>query len=303
MIIVTGAAGFIGKHVSSRLSGIGHDVLGVDTKPLLPPVYSEFMHKDVLLAWFRGMSHALSPGDVDAVIHMGAVTDTTCDDWDALNSNNIRYSESLLDWCAMHNRPFIYASSAATYGNGSSGFSDDTSVLGLKPLNAYGWSKLLLDTTCLRLEREGRTPSAWAGLRFFNVYGNGEAHKGKMASMVHQGLEQAKRYGKIRLFRNGAQRRDFIHVDDVADIILFMLDAKPHGIYNVGTGQARSFNVMAAAIFGILGQKPDIEYFDMPAHIAAAYQTHTCADISKLRTLGYDGELATLEGGVRKMTT
>lgn len=305
MIIVTGSSGFIGGHVARRLDEEGTDVLVVDRLSVerCLSLSTKCMHKEILPSWLRGMRMGhLSPGDVEAVVHMGACTDTTCNDWHVLLSDNVRYSMLLWEWCRIHNRPFIYASSAATYGDGSQGFSDDHDLIrSLRPLNKYGWSKHAFDQWCLRKASSGLAPPAWAGLKFFNVYGRYEAHKGHMASMVSRGLEQAQKNGVIRLFWDGQHKRDFVYVDDVVSVVTFMLDHKPAGIYNVGTGAARSFNVMASAIFAALGKKTAIEYFEMPEEIVRNYQSLTQADVSKLRAMGYRRDFESLENGIRLM--
>lgn len=307
MIVVTGATGFIGSHLTKRLVSSGADVLGVKgthgIKDELSLGCRELMPKSIFLPWLKGMRvGGFSPGDVEAVIHLGACTDTTCTDWKYLLANNTRYSAEIWNWCSVNNKKLIYASSAATYGAGERGFSDShDEVRRLRPINRYGWSKQAFDVWALNNHAKDFRPPAWAGLKFFNVYGQNEAHKGKMASMVHQCLKQA-REGKIYLFRPGDQKRDFVYVEDVVDVILHMLDGSPAGLFNLGTGAPRSFNVMAAAIFGSLGFRGAVEYFDIPPHIAKGYQDYTCADLDKLRAFGYSKPFRPIEQCVQLMT-
>lgn len=275
----------------------------------------------------RGMPESGTDA-LDAVIHLGACSDTTEDDFDYLTLNNVRYSRRLWKACARRGIPYVYASSAATYGDGSVGFSDDHAGLpDLEPLNAYGYSKHRFDLWALRRARaaergsagdEGTTgdvaaetpkaPPAWYGLKFFNVYGPREDHKGRMASVAHHAIAQARDEGRIRLFRShrpdvedGAQERDFVWVGDAVETILNVLERRPpSGIYNVGTGRARTFADMARAIFDALGREPRIEYFDMPEDLRGRYQYFTEADVSKLEAAGAAPAWTSLEEGIAR---
>jgi ADP-L-glycero-D-manno-heptose 6-epimerase len=246
---------------------------------------------------------------IAAVVHMGAISATTETDVDAIVANNIKLSQTLWDVCASRQRPFIYASSAATYGNGEQGFVDDNNaaaILKLKPMNAYGWSKRAFDLYAVRQDARGFAPPRWSGLRFFNVYGPNEQHKGGQKSVVAHMFPQAQANGEVTLFKShhpdypdGGQKRDFIYVRDCADVAAWLLETdQGAGIINVGAGRARTFADLADAMFKAMKQKPKIIYVDTPDAIRATYQYFTEADLTRLRGLGYSKQFTPLETGV-----
>jgi ADP-L-glycero-D-manno-heptose 6-epimerase len=239
---------------------------------------------------------------------MGASSRTDETRQDYLDENNTGYTRKLWDYCTAKQVPFFYASSAATYGAGEQGYSDDPSLIpGLKPLNLYGHSKQKFDLQALAEAAAGKTPPLWAGWKFFNVYGPGEDHKGSQASVLFHAFNQLRDTGKIRLFkstleglRDGDQKRDFIHVDDVVDAMLwFARDSKESGIYNLGTGEARSFRDLAKAAAAAANVKLEIDWIEMPPHIAAHYQNFTQAEMSRLRAAGWKRPFQSLEDGAR----
>src|SRR5271167_765215 len=313
MLLVTGGAGFIGSNVVASLNEAGradiavNDVLGSGGKwrNLAGRQLAEFVPPADLLRWLDGRK-------LEAVLHMGAISSTTATDVDLLMENNFRLSLRLFEWCAATRTPFIYASSAATYGDGGAGFSDDWSLAALKrlkPMNLYGWSKHLFDLALVeRVARKDRLPPQWAGLKFFNVFGPNEYHKGEMMSLVAKHFDEAKAETPIRLFKShragiadGEQKRDFIYVDDAVAVVRWLL-ATPavSGIFNVGTGQARSFRDLVTATFAALGREPKIEYIDMPASIRDAYQYFTQAETANLRRAGFTADFASVEEGVKR---
>lgn len=312
MIVVTGGAGFIGSNVVAALAERGRDVVVVD-RLRRGAKWRNLAHHDLaalvepgeLFAWLSTRA-----AQVESIVHMGAISSTTETDVDLIADTNIRLTMSLWEWCTVNQVPFLYASSAATYGDGSHGFDDDASkdaLSRLRPLNPYGWSKLFVDRRVARLAREGgSTPPQWAGLRFFNVYGPNEYHKGSMRSVVHQAWERAGAGEPVRLFRShhpdysdGGQLRDFIHVDDCVRVILWLLDSPPvSGLFNCGTGRARSFLDLAHAVFAALDREPGIEWVDTPPEIRDRYQYFTEARMDTLRSAGYDTPFLSLEEGV-----
>jgi ADP-L-glycero-D-manno-heptose 6-epimerase len=307
MILVTGAAGFIGSVMIWKLNSRGFDaIIGVDRfysgdkwKNLQKCRFHDWVDRDDLFDWLRENGKI-----VDTIIHLGACTDTTEKNVDYFIRTNFEYSKKLWEFCAKRQIPYLYASSAATYGLGKLGYGDDeTKVPELKPLNPYGWSKQIFDRWVLKQEQK---PPAWYGFKFYNVYGPNEYHKGHMASVVFHAYHQAKQKGVIRLFKShrddyehGEQKRDFVYVKDVVAIMDFFIENKgDSGIYNVGTGTARSFNDLAFAVFKSLRQKPNISYFDMPENLRKQYQYFTEARIDKLRQVGYKCTMQDLEPGV-----
>ena len=312
MLLVTGGAGFIGSNVVASLNEAGradivvNDVLGSDGKwrNLAGRELADFVPPADLMRWLDGRK-------LDAVIHLGAISSTTATDGDAVMENNFRLSLRLLEWCAATRTPFIYASSAATYGDGEQGYTDDWSRGGLKklkPMNLYGWSKQLFDLAVVaRVSRKEKMPPQWAGLKFFNVFGPNEYHKGEMMSLVAKRFDDAKAGKPIRLFKShrpgiadGEQRRDFIYVDDAVAVVRWLIEAPAvSGIFNVGTGKARSFRDLMTAMFMALGRKPDIEYIDMPVSIRDSYQYFTQAETENLRRAGYNTDFTPLETAVK----
>ena len=316
MLLVTGGAGFIGSNVVASLNQAGrHDVaisdwLGHDGKwrNLQKRQLADLVPPGELLRWLEGRK-------LDAVIHLGAISDTTATDGDAVMENNFRLSLRLLDWCTTTRTPFIYASSAATYGDGEQGFSDGWSLAELKrfkPMNLYGWSKHLFDLALLdRVEKKQKLPPQWAGLKFFNVFGPNEYHKGEMMSLLAKRFDDARAGKPIRLFKSdrhgiadGEQKRDFVFVDDVVSVVLWLLKSGvPNGIFNVGTGTARSFKDLMSAMFLALGKQPNLEYIDMPSALRSTYQYFTQADVAKLQGAGYNAGFTPLEDAVRSYVT
>jgi ADP-L-glycero-D-manno-heptose 6-epimerase len=316
MLLVTGGAGFIGSNVVSSLNEAGrtdivvNDFLGGDGRwrNLGKRQLADFVPPSDLLRWLDGRK-------LDAVVHLGAISSTTATDGDALIETNFRLSLRLLEWCASTRTPFIYASSAATYGDGSQGFSDDYSPRALKqlrPMNLYGWSKHLFDQAVIeRAARKEKLPPQWAGLKFFNVFGPNEYHKGEMMSLVAKRFDEARSGEPVRLFKShhagvadGEQKRDFIYVDDAVAVVRWLLDTPTvSGIFNVGTGEARSFRDLITAMFGALDREPAIEYIDMPLSIRDSYQYFTQAENENLRRAGYNARFTTLEEAVRRYVT
>jgi ADP-L-glycero-D-manno-heptose 6-epimerase len=316
MLLVTGGAGFIGSNVVASLNEAGrHDVvvsdwLGSDGKwrNLGKRQLADMVAPQDLSGWLEGRK-------LEAVIHLGAISSTTVTDGDAVMDNNFRLSLTLLDWCTATRTPFIYASSAATYGNGEHGFADAWShaeLRRLKPMNLYGWSKHLFDLALVdRVERKEKLPPQWAGLKFFNVFGPNEYHKGTMMSLVAKTFDDAKAGKPIRLFKShregiadGDQRRDFIYVEDAVAVVRFLLETPTvSGIFNVGTGRARSFKDLITAMYAALGRKPNIEYVDMPVEIRGSYQYFTESEVANLQRAGYNAGFMALEDSVRRYVT
>ena len=307
MIVVTGAAGFIGSALVWALNQRGTtDILAVDAldsteswRNLVNLNFSDYLDRaDFLTQIDQGKFDQ----SVTGILHMGACSSTTERDLDFLIRNNYQYTQRLATWSLQHHKRFVYASSAATYGAGRSGFSDDHATLDqLKPLNGYGFSKYLFDRWALNHHALDHI----AGLKFFNVFGPNEYHKGDMRSMVHKAFGQITQHGRVKLFKShrpdfqhGHQRRDFVYVKDVVAATLAIYDhPAAHGIFNIGTGQARSFYHLAAATFAALDRTPDIEFIDMPESIRAAYQYYTQAEVTKLHQV-WPGSTRSLEEAV-----
>jgi len=316
MLLVTGGAGFIGSNIVASLNEAGrsdivvNDSLGSDGKwrNLQKRQLADLVRPDDLMAWLEGRK-------LDAVVHLGAISDTTATDGDLVIAANFRRSLQLLDWCTDTRTPFIYASSAATYGDGAAGFVDDWSPAGLKrlrPMNLYGWSKHLFDLAVVdRFAKQQKLPPQWAGVKFFNVFGANEYHKGAMMSVVAKVFDGAKAGNPVRLFKShrdgvadGQQMRDFIYVNDAVRVVEWLLGTPAAcGIFNVGTGKARSFRDMIVAMFSALGREPAIEYVDMPEQIRDSYQYFTEASTENLRRAGYATPFACLEDAVRHYVT
>jgi ADP-L-glycero-D-manno-heptose 6-epimerase len=318
MIIVTGGAGFIGSNLVAALEArddeeiVVVDRLGSDdkwrnlAKRDLGDIVPNERLNDLVAARHR---------DITAIFHMGALSSTTETDVDLILANNWRASLDLWHLAANHRLRLIYASSAATYGDGSNGFDDDmsrTALAKLLPLNAYGWSKHIFDRKVARLLAAGGTlPKQWAGLKFFNVYGPNELHKGSQMSVVPQFREQILATGSARLFKSyregyadGGQLRDFVFVDDVVAMMLWLLDnPKVNGLFNAGSGVARSFADMANAVFAAMGREPAIEFVEMPETLRDRYQYFTEARMDRLRAAGYNRPPTRLEDGVGEYVT
>ena len=314
MIVITGGAGFIGSNLAAALEERGErdlvvcDRLGHGDKwrnlgkrelaALLPP--------EALFDFLA--QHAR---EIRAIFHLGAVSSTTETDADLIIASNFTLSQRLWEWCTATETRLLYASSAATYGDGSAGFDDDgtpAALARLCPLNAYGWSKHLFDRHVARLlERHAKRPAQWVGLKFFNVYGPNEYHKAAMRSVVAQIQPRAAKGEPARLFRShrdgvadGGQKRDFVYVRDCVDMMLWLYDHPAvNGLYNIGSGAARSFAELAAAVYRALGREPQIEFVDTPAEIRDKYQYFTEARMERLRAAGYDRPMTPLEEGVR----
>ncbi|MBN8700505.1 MAG: ADP-glyceromanno-heptose 6-epimerase [Chitinophagales bacterium] len=306
-IIVTGAAGFIGSCMVSYLNRQGFEKLILVDEfddeekelNLLHKKYIVRVEREDFFGWVQKEKPT-----VDFVFHLGARTDTTEFDYSVHQRLNVEYSQKMWNYCAMHNIPLVYASSAATYGEGELGYDDSHDIIEqLHPLNPYGISKNEFDKWVLHQDCH---PPFWAGLKFFNVYGPNEYHKARMASVIFHSYNQIKQNGKVKLFRShkegyedGEQLRDFVYVKDVIAVCYWLMEHQPaSAIYNLGTGQARSFNDLVKSTFAGLDMQPSIEYIDMPADIRDKYQYFTEANMDKLRKAGYKDEFYSLEKGV-----
>jgi ADP-L-glycero-D-manno-heptose 6-epimerase len=313
MILVTGGAGFIGSNLAAALAEQGIPVVICDRlrcgdkwRNISKLELRDIVAPEQLDAWLAHHGAA-----IDAVVHMGAISSTTETDADLIVETNFRLSQMLWRWCALHGKRFVYASSAATYGGAEAGFEDDWSMAAmaqLRPLNAYGWSKLLFDRWAVREVALGNgQPAQWVGLKFFNVYGPNEYHKGGMQSVVAQKFSAAAAGEPVTLFRShrtgvtdGGQLRDFVYVADCVQVMLWLLaNPKVNGIFNLGTGKARSFADLATALYAAVGKPPRLNYVDTPPAIRPNYQYFTEARMDRLHGLGYTHPFMTLEEGVR----
>ena len=313
MIVVTGGAGFIGSNIVAGLEARGDSHLAVCDQLQEGGKWQNISKRE--------LAHIIDPdnlfeflddnqSNIDAIVHMGAISSTTASDVDLILETNVRLSLRLWHWCTNYHVRFIYASSAATYGDGKQGFIDDESpdaLSKLKPMNPYGWSKHFFDRRVVRMLADGDVhPPQWAGLKFFNVYGPNEEHKGPQKSVVSQIFPTARNGGTVSLFKShnpdypdGGQKRDFIWVGDCVDVVQWLLDTpKVSGLFNCGTGTARTFVDLANAVFAALGQEPRISYRPTPENIREHYQYFTEADMSRLRAAGYTKPFTTLEDGV-----
>lgn len=311
MIIVTGGAGFIGSCLIRALNEKGiEDIVIVDNiassekwKNIRNKKYITYINKSEFLTKLSDYKQA------EMVIHMGACSSTTEGDFDYLWNNNVSYTKALWNFCSDNGIRFIFASSAATYGDGKFGFDDRMNIDILMPMNGYGYSKQVFDLW-VKHQAE-KKPVQYVGLKFFNVYGPNEYYKGSMASMVYHGFNQIKNDGEIKLFKSynaeysdGAQLRDFVYVKDICSVVMWLLDNKHvNGLYNVGTGRAQSFKELAEAIFHAMGLSPRISYIEMPDNLKSRYQYYTQADISKIMEAGYGRAFMDLETGVRDYVT
>lgn len=314
-IVVTGAAGFIGSCMLQYLHEAGLSPLvavddfskkekfrNTERKPYLSKV-----NRTEFFSWLEQ-----NASKVDFIIHLGARTDTTETRWEIFQELNLNYTKEVWTACSMYNIPLIYASSAATYGGGEFGYSDSHSLVEkLQPLNQYGISKNEFDKWALEQVEEEKMPPFWAGLKFFNVYGPNEYHKGRMASVIFHSFHQIMNTGEVKLFRShrsdfqdGQQSRDFVYVKDLVKVIRFLMRSQPaSGLYNLGTGKARSFYDLAAAVFDSMGKERNIEFIDTPLDIRDKYQYFTEADMSKLYRAGYEEPFYSLEEGVHDYVT
>lgn len=307
MIVITGAAGFIGSALVWRLNQLGKnniiivDELGKDEKwkNLVGIDFEDFINKDIFIERLEtGLNYK-----VDSIIHMGANSSTTEKDADHLLNNNFEYTKKLAAYSIDNKIRFIYASSAATYGDGNLGFNDeDNMCLKLHPLNMYGYSKNLFDIWALKKNILDKI----VGIKYFNVFGPNEYHKGDMRSVVHKAFEQIRDTGKVKLFKSrnknykdGEQKRDFIYINDAVDMTLFFMDHKnKNGLYNVGSGRARTWNDLVTALFNALDKPVNIEYIDLPEYLADKYQYFTEAKLDKIKKAGYTKNISSLEEGV-----
>ena len=312
LTVVTGAAGFIGRNAVEELNRRGNtdlilvDRLGTDEKwqNLLGLRYEDILDPETFLATLIANQF----GPIDSIIHLGACSATTERDADFLLRNNYHYTRTLCEWCLKHDARFVYASSAATYGDGSRGYSDDDSITPtLHPLNMYGYSKHMFDLWALK----NRLFDRIVGLKYFNVFGPYEDHKGDMRSVVQKSFHQIGGHGEVALFRSykegyadGEQMRDFIYVKDAVNVTLhFAANRQRSGLFNCGTGKARSWKDLANTVFSAMGKEPKIKFIEMPETLRGKYQYFTEADTKKLRAAGYDAPFHSLEDGVTDYVT
>lgn len=316
MIVVTGARGFIGSRLVKKLNEAGfEDIIIVDelengnkNRNLVALDYLDLIDREDFFDWFQENAEA-----IDFVYHLGARTDTAEFSKDVFDELNLNYSKKVFDLCTAYEIPLVYASSAATYGNGENGYNDEAAITHLKPLNPYGDSKQDFD---LWVATQKQTPPFFAGVKFFNVYGPGEWHKSRMASVVFHAYNQIKATNKMNLFmshredfEHGEQKRDFIYVKDLVEMCYFFQSAfeqknkVENGIYNIGTGTARTFNDLVLATFKAMNIKPDISYIPTPEDIRDKYQYFTEATMTKLKKAGYDKKITSLEDGVMDYVT
>ena len=313
MFLVTGGAGFIGSNLVAALVAQGREVVICDRlrssdkwKNIAKHAVADIVSPKELPTWLEGRK-----GRIETVFHMGAISATTERDVDRIVECNVRLSRFLWDWCSGQQCGLVYASSAATYGDGALGFVDSNALehlVRLRPLNPYGWSKALFDIQAMRMARAGHEPRFWAGLKFFNVYGPNEYHKGGMRSVAVQMYESFRDTSVIRLFRSanpryadGGQMRDFVWVGDCVDMMLWCAaTGSVKGVYNCGSGQARSFHDLARAVFAACGRDGEIEWDDTPPEIARHYQYFTQADMTRVRAAGFAAPRLSLEDGVAR---
>jgi len=317
MLVVTGGAGFIGSVLAAALNDAGRsdlvivDRFGHDEKwrNIAKRDFFEIVPVEALHSWLERFG-----GEVEAIFHLGAISTTTFTDADEIIANNLNYSIALWRWCAAAKRPLIYASSAATYGDGTAGFDDAGGIDAfkrLRPMNLYGWSKHAFDLWALRQAVAGAAPPHWAGLKFFNVFGPNEYHKGDMMSLVAKNYRKVAAGETIRLFkshrpdyRDGEQRRDFVYVKDcVAALLWLWRQGRDSGIYNIGSGEARSFLDLMNALGTACGRAPNIEFVDIPPEIRPNYQYFTEAKLTRLRQAGYNVPFTPLETAVTDLVT
>lgn len=310
MIVITGGVGMIGSVIARHLNNLGRDDLVIvdniqhpeQWQNLVKRRYANYLDKSELACFLA------SKPNIDTIIHMGAISATTERDYNKLLQNNIRYSQLLWNWCAENKVPFLYASSAATYGAGEQGYDDACDINLLRPLNGYGYSKQYFDQWVLQqVTNKNPSPPQWQGFKFFNVYGPNEYHKESMASISFHTFNQFKTEGIVKLFKShvagyedGMQLRDFVYVKDAAAaVVYFVNNLCESGLYNVGTGQARAFKDLASAVMMSMGKAPSITYTDMPEDLLGKYQYFTEAKTLRLANAGYTEKFHTLEEGVR----
>ena len=317
MLVVTGGAGFIGSVLAAALNEAGRsdlvivDRFGHDEKwrNIAKRDFFEIVPVEALHSWLERFG-----GEVEAIFHLGAISATTFTDADEIIAKNLNYSIALWRWCAAAKRPLIYASSAATYGDGTAGFDDAGGIDAfkrLRPMNLYGWSKHAFDLWALRQAVAGAAPPHWAGLKFFNVFGPNEYHKGDMMSLVAKNYRKVAAGKTIRLFkshrpdyRDGEQRRDFVYAKDcVAAMLWLWRQGRDSGIYNIGSGEARSFLDLINALGTACGRAPNIEFVDIPPEIRPNYQYFTEARMTRLRQAGYNAPFTSLEAAVKDCVT
>lgn len=306
-IVITGAAGFIGSYLVGFLNREGYENLilvddfskAAKVNNLLDKKFAFKVHREQFFEWLK--TH---PDSISCIFHLGARTDTTEMDYEVHKKWNLDYTKDVWEYCTENQIPLLYASSAATYGNGEFGYKDDHDVVTkLQPLNPYGISKNEFDIWALE---QKKTPPFWAGVKFFNVYGPNEYHKGRMASVIFHAFHQIQKNGVVKLFRShnadykdGEQMRDFVYVKDVVKMCVWLMKHQPaNGLYNIGSGKARSFNDLVNAIYKALSEDAKIEYIDTPADIRDKYQYFTEADMNKLKNAGYEEDVYSLEKGV-----
>lgn len=293
-VIVTGGAGFIGSALVWRLNQLGEtDILIVDRmdetdkwKNLAPLKFADYLDADEFINKLDNFN------DTEIILHMGACSSTTETDADYMMRNNYQYTKKLADWSVAHHARFIYASSAATYGDGTKGMNDGTDELhNLRPLNVYGYSKHVFDLYALQNKMFDRI----VGLKYFNVFGPNENHKGDMRSLVNKAYAQINETGKLQLFKShnadykdGEFGRDFVYVKDAVEMTLHFIESRSNGLFNIGSGRMHTWNELAAAIFAALGKEPNVEFIEMPEHLRDRYQYHTRADLERLQNAGYD---------------
>jgi ADP-L-glycero-D-manno-heptose 6-epimerase len=314
LILVTGGAGFIGSNIIGDLAADEDlDIAVCDRlreaalgkwRNLAKHRIADFVSPEEMPAWLEGRGR-----QTEAVIHMGAISSTTESDADKIVKVNFGLSRDLFDWCAANARRFIWASSAATYGAGEGDFDDDASpvaLAALRPLNAYGWSKAMFDLFAIRRAEEGRAPPQWAGLKFFNVYGPNESHKGDMRSVACKIWLEIAQGKRIRLFKShrrgvpdGGQRRDFVYVRDAAGAVSWLFRTPGvNGLFNLGSGEARTFVDLATAMFAAAGRRAEIDFIDMPPELRGQYQYYTRAPMDRLRAAGFTAPPTRLEDGL-----